>query len=163
MKVAWMAAAASALALTTATAADASVLYEFSNNAIGLGFTLTTDDFITSLTAFPASELDSCNPLPPFASPCSSVTFSPDLLSHDHLEITFDLGGGSFAGNGYSFVLGSFQTEGLHVDGAGMLTVSHIDSAVPEPSTWAMMLVGFAVVGVAMRRRKSNWELPQAG
>jgi hypothetical protein len=25
--------------------------------------------------------------------------------------------------------------------------------AVPEPATWAMMLVGFGVVGGAMRRR----------
>ena len=27
-------------------------------------------------------------------------------------------------------------------------------AAVPEPSTWAMLLLGFAAVGVAMRRRK---------
>lgn len=29
-------------------------------------------------------------------------------------------------------------------------------SAVPEPSTWAMMLVGFAATGFAMRRRRSK-------
>ena len=28
--------------------------------------------------------------------------------------------------------------------------------AVPEPSTWAMMMVGFAVVGSAMRRRRTR-------
>jgi hypothetical protein len=28
-------------------------------------------------------------------------------------------------------------------------------SAVPEPGTWAMMLVGFAMLGVSMRRRRS--------
>ncbi|MEO7411428.1 MAG: PEPxxWA-CTERM sorting domain-containing protein, partial [Sphingomicrobium sp.] len=27
-------------------------------------------------------------------------------------------------------------------------------AAVPEPSTWAMMLIGFGGVGVAMRRRR---------
>ncbi|HEX8838885.1 MAG TPA: PEPxxWA-CTERM sorting domain-containing protein, partial [Sphingomicrobium sp.] len=26
--------------------------------------------------------------------------------------------------------------------------------AVPEPATWAMMLLGFGAIGVSMRRRK---------
>ena len=30
-----------------------------------------------------------------------------------------------------------------------------IQAAVPEPATWAMMLVGFAGIGMAMRRRRS--------
>jgi hypothetical protein len=38
--------------------------------------------------------------------------------------------------------------------------VSHIDlfdhGGVPEPSTWAMMLLGFGAIGVAMRRRKAR-------
>lgn len=38
--------------------------------------------------------------------------------------------------------------------------VSHVDlfdngSAVPEPATWAMMLLGFGAIGWAMRRRRS--------
>jgi hypothetical protein len=36
----------------------------------------------------------------------------------------------------------------------GSLSVSSV-SAVPEPGTWAMMLVGFAMLGVSMRRRRS--------
>ncbi len=34
-------------------------------------------------------------------------------------------------------------------------------SAVPEPSTWAMMLFGFGAMGVAMRRRKRSVALMQ--
>jgi len=34
-------------------------------------------------------------------------------------------------------------------------------SAVPEPSTWALMLLGFGGMGVAMRRRRSVSGLPQ--
>jgi PEP-CTERM motif len=35
-------------------------------------------------------------------------------------------------------------------------------SAVPEPATWAMMLVGFGAMGVSMRRRRSSQVLMQA-
>lgn len=34
-------------------------------------------------------------------------------------------------------------------------------NAVPEPATWAMMLLGFGALGFAMRRRKSTRELTQ--
>jgi hypothetical protein len=29
-----------------------------------------------------------------------------------------------------------------------------VEGAIPEPGTWAMMLMGFGAVGFAMRRRK---------
>lgn len=35
----------------------------------------------------------------------------------------------------------------------GTLTVSALAAAVPEPATWAMMIVGMGVIGGAMRRR----------
>jgi hypothetical protein len=37
-----------------------------------------------------------------------------------------------------------------------------LGSAVPEPSTWAMMLVGFGAVGYSMRRRKLSYGPAQA-
>ena len=39
---------------------------------------------------------------------------------------------------------------------AGTLNVTPTVGAVPEPGTWAMMLVGFGAAGVAMRRRKRS-------
>jgi hypothetical protein len=43
-----------------------------------------------------------------------------------------------------------------------LLDAVSITQAVPEPGTWAMMLIGFGAVGFAMRRRKSaNGLLPQ--
>ena len=38
---------------------------------------------------------------------------------------------------------------------SGQLTFSP-NAAVPEPATWAMMLVGFAAVGAALRRRRKE-------
>ncbi len=35
------------------------------------------------------------------------------------------------------------------------LRLTSANGAVPEPATWAMMLIGFGAVGVAMRRRRS--------
>ena len=37
-----------------------------------------------------------------------------------------------------------------------------VTSAVPEPATWAMMLIGFGAVGYSLRRRRSAGALPQA-
>jgi hypothetical protein len=45
------------------------------------------------------------------------------------------------------------SANGLRVSASNTLAV---DSAVPEPATWAMMLVGFAAIGMGMRRRQQQ-------
>ena len=53
----------------------------------------------------------------------------------------------------------SFDTNGSGVADLRQLRVggvAAVSAAVPEPSTWAMMLFGFGAVGVAMRRRRTN-------
>lgn len=45
----------------------------------------------------------------------------------------------------------------------GYLENVSLAAAVPEPATWAMMLIGFGVVGFGMRRRKALQLTPQAG
>lgn len=42
----------------------------------------------------------------------------------------------------------------LHTSNAFFSVTSDVTGAVPEPATWAMMLVGFGVAGYAMRRRQ---------
>ena len=42
---------------------------------------------------------------------------------------------------------------GANVYGLNELRVFTTDSAVPEPATWALLLTGFAVTGLALRRR----------
>lgn len=50
------------------------------------------------------------------------------------------------------FLRGSFALSGT--GGTGTLTISEVGGAVPEPTTWAMMLLGFGFIGGAMRSAK---------
>lgn len=56
-------------------------------------------------------------------------------------RIVFD-GAGVVGGQGGGFELDNFVLN------------STITAAVPEPSTWAMMLIGFGAIGASMRRRR---------
>jgi PEP-CTERM motif len=38
---------------------------------------------------------------------------------------------------------------------AGAITAFSVSAAVPEPSTWLMMVAGFGILGAAMWRRRS--------
>ncbi|MEO6581327.1 MAG: PEPxxWA-CTERM sorting domain-containing protein, partial [Sphingomicrobium sp.] len=40
-------------------------------------------------------------------------------------------------------------------------SIASVDGAVPEPATWAMMLLGFGAIGMSMRRRRRSQNLPQ--
>ena len=63
--------------------------------------------------------------------------------------------GVSFAGTAYSInFAGSANQTGFDNITFGSATPGR--GAVPEPSTWAMMLLGFGAVGAAMRRRRKT-------
>ncbi|WP_445191235.1 PEPxxWA-CTERM sorting domain-containing protein [Sphingomonas sp. Tas61C01] len=53
---------------------------------------------------------------------------------------------------------GTFNTDrgDVFVSSATGLTLSATIAAVPEPATWAMMLVGFGMMGAAMRYRRRS-------
>ena len=42
------------------------------------------------------------------------------------------------------------------------VSVTAVNGAVPEPATWAMMLMGFGAMGVSLRRRRRTQTLLQA-
>lgn len=114
----------------------------------------------------------------------------PGNLSGDGFSITLDPGGtsGTFtfdagidllyyavkAGNGfvvYEFTgsgnTGTWTTADLTVGNGQTPSLSHIiffgtpGGGVPEPATWAMMLIGFAAVGAFVRRRRAQVATPQ--
>jgi hypothetical protein len=61
-------------------------------------------------------------------------------------------------GTQMGFLLGNEQllADPPNIDGINAFTFPGGGGAVPEPSTWAMMLLGFGAVGLAIRRRRNS-------
>ena len=55
------------------------------------------------------------------------------------------------------FDLNPGQEYGAVVDAQFKLISEPISSAVPEPATWAMMIMGFGLAGTAIRRRRTGF------
>jgi PEP-CTERM motif-containing protein len=72
------------------------------------------------------------------------------------------LDGGPGGGGGGSYLASLFKDQVLKAGGAnrgdGSISITSLTPAVPEASTWAMMLAGFAGLGwlAHMRRRKTS-------
>lgn len=92
------------------------------------------------------------------SSPRSVRIFADLSVAAPGLGFTqFSGGGPIFTGpvSAPVFATGTFQlTNNFFPDQNSTLTISQVASAVPEPATWAMMLIGFGALGSAMRRRK---------
>jgi hypothetical protein len=80
------------------------------------------------------------------------------IMQADSYALFYDAAGFT-SGTTYSFNLTTYFPNN---PGFSHLTVYDETGAVPEPATWAMMLVGFAGIGMAIRRsRKRNSALLQ--
>ena len=61
------------------------------------------------------------------------------------------------------FNTGTFSLSGGFLAGPATLTITRAAvAAVPEPGTWAMMLIGFGAMGVSMQRRRRTQYLQAA-
>lgn len=164
------------LASAIAAPADAAVKYVFtatsSSSLVGeqitnAGFTLVLPDFLTTDTTFPVASMENCF-VATTAQPAGATCGSADLyLSNTYnyigLEVNTLLNPMTY--QYYYFTPGAFGTPGSYeamVFGeqqGAQLDVSRVSDAVPEPATWAMMLLGFGLIGGAMRsarRRRSS-------
>jgi hypothetical protein len=56
---------------------------------------------------------------------------------------------GSFTGTDFFFAANSLTRNSFRLDGVT------VNSAVPEPATWLMMILGFGALGATMRRRRN--------
>ncbi|MES2904398.1 MAG: PEPxxWA-CTERM sorting domain-containing protein [Pseudomonadota bacterium] len=54
--------------------------------------------------------------------------------------------------NGFPHTITGWAFE----NNGGAITIPSVSGAVPEPATWAMMLMGFGAIGWAMRRRRAT-------
>ncbi len=64
----------------------------------------------------------------------------------------------SFVDGSPVFQTGTFQFTGL-ATGRSTLVISEVAQAIPEPATWAMMLIGFAFVGATARAARRRTKL----
>ena len=85
------------------------------------------------------------NPLADY--PAEVFSFTPTLLQY----VRFDMS------NCPQPEPGSFPSCAI---GEVAFRTANVAASVPEPGTWAMMLLGFGAVGYSMRRRRRS-ELPQ--
>lgn len=49
---------------------------------------------------------------------------------------------------------GNGGTVGADIDAVGAISTRRIDTGIPEPATWAMMLMGFGALGSVLRRSR---------
>jgi hypothetical protein len=84
-----------------------------------------------------------------------------DLASISNITRTSDGTGGSLTltGNGTIRMTGLDATPGLFTltaQGRQITSFSASAAAVPEPGTWAMMIIGFGALGYSLRRRRRH-------
>jgi len=150
---------------------DAVIYFEF------LGSESGNSDTFTANGVAPVSATETSGYENHFAAPIP-IGFSNFLAGSLTGLLNFSGVGGSIPAtvgqDGFGIFLGRGQTSGSNVsvfylgydDQINNQDDNHDDfivratvlSPVPEPATWAMMLVGFAGIGYSMRRkRSSNW------
>jgi hypothetical protein len=102
--------------------------------------------------------------LPPVLGPPTTITDLPGAVkvSGDSISGRFALSllpSTGFALSDYTFAMWTRQRANPAVDGTNIEIADFAPDAssfkaVPEPSTWAMMILGFGAVGTAMRRKQ---------
>ncbi len=103
----------------------------------------------------------------------SSTQVSAQLLAHggstpeliQYSLYTGDPGSGTFVSQSsldfsptisFTPAAGDYYVEVNYIAANGEVAGGTLTTAVPEPASWAMMLVGFGALGVALRRRAAK-------
>ena len=150
-----------------ASPVPAGVTYTFTGNfqngnfaPENASFSITVPAAITSDQTFTAAQSNlSCGDN--FVQ-CTGVSFLTDATpGQDIVTINFNTLNSSQQ-EFYDFAATAFGTNGVNPQDGGTfgnnatLTTAGVVAAVPEPSTWAMMILGFCGLGFMAYRRKQN-------
>ena len=85
------------------------------------------------------------------------IALTPSIFNTDLVEQYF-LAGQALGAGTYTLTIQGTRGRSGSFGGNVAFEANH----VPEPATWAMMLLGFGAIGFAMRRRRSSQVLAQA-
>ena len=141
---------------TSATAG--SYNFDFSVGTVSAGGTILTDNtgHATAITGL-VNGADAITGLSSYAGADNNLYSTGAWVTFAGLSFsTTSLGDFNFynSGQGYYGLLSSVSNINGYAD--GQIATANV-AAVPEPSTWAMMLIGFMGVGFSTRRRRAGW------
>lgn len=115
------------------------------NNLFGLHYTYTPSTCPSIFHAFEGSDVPAYG--------ASNLNFEGACVGlYDSLAQTVSTTAGASYTLSFSLSNSAAGSNGLRI----FATDSTVTGAVPEPATWAMMLLGFAGIGVAMRRGRAR-------
>jgi hypothetical protein len=148
-----VAAVAAIAAVAPANAATFLLTYTATSGAplpTTASLTITTSNHHNAAGGFDISGLA---PLNPAGFNTDNVYFAADpIFTSSGLGWTTAIGTGNLWGNSPgSYSLYEFDGNSYYIATTGTLSTN----AVPEPATWALLMIGFGMVGVAARRRKA--------
>jgi hypothetical protein len=130
------------------------VVYNYLNEAITLDFTTDVGSiggYVTGLGAVTLTAYDGAAVLG------SVATSGPNSIGSGKPNTFLSLAFGHITSAVFSTNLGyddTFTLDNVTIGGAGMAEAAFTTNGVPEPATWAMLVVGFGVTGGAMRGRR---------
>ena len=79
---------------------------------------------------------------------CDGPVVSP------YIAYSFDIS--TLAAGTYQLRFAQVDNQGFFNQGVDNVSIEAVAGAVPEPASWAMMIVGFGIVGALARRRIVN-------
>jgi hypothetical protein len=85
-----------------------------------------------------------------FDNPGAALTFGRIAVNPDCGSVSF------YQQYRYSSIRFSGVVDGLTITPGGLSGDAFVTPFVPEPTTWALMLTGFALTGYALRRRRAG-------
>lgn len=148
--------------------------YQVSSQSIAVGsFSFPTTDPLLGSNVFlvnflDPSTIDTANSISGLVSVIISASSNEIRFEYIHGMVNNALGVSAFPNTtgtqlGYVVAGNSLLQQPPNIAGINAFDITLNGTAVPEPGTWLMMLLGFAAMGLAVRRKKRTAALTVSG